>query len=56
MKLNAPKFTTLLLSVLIAIIGLISHFVQIPLLTALNFWIVLASFVLLALATIMPGL
>ncbi len=56
MKLNAPKFTTLLLSVLIAIIGVVSHFVQIPLISALNFWVVLVAFVLLALASFMPGL
>ncbi len=56
MRLNAPKQTTFLISLIIVVAGIISAFVSIPLLTGISLWVVVAGYVLLALGSFMSGL
>jgi len=55
MKFSAPKQTTWLLALLVAIVGVVAHFVAIPVLSGYDFWVVLVAFVLLFLGTILKG-
>ena len=55
MKLNAPKQVTWLIALLIAIVGVVSYFVAIPVLSGIAFWLVLVSAVLLLVATVATG-
>ena len=55
MKFSAPKQATWLLALLVAIVGVVAHFVAIPGLSQYDFWVVLIAFVLLFLGTILKG-
>ena len=55
-KLSAPKKATFWIAVIIAIVGVISALVVIPVLSPLAFWIVVIAFVLLALGNLVKGL
>jgi len=58
MKLNlsAPKQWTWLVALVLAVLGVLGYFVQIPFLSAADFWLVLLGFVLLLLGTLLEGL
>lgn len=55
MKLNAPKKTTWLVAIVVGAVGIIANFVAIPVLSGFAFWLVVAAFVILALATYLKG-
>lgn len=56
MKLTEPKAVTFWVSVLLAVLGLLGALVEIPVISAYAFWLVLVGFVLLALANLLKGL
>lgn len=56
MKLNPPKNTTWTIAVIIGLLGIISQFIDIPLVGEFAFWFVAFGFVLLTLATYFKGL
>ena len=56
MNLNAPKKITWWIAVVLGVIGIIGSFVAIPFISVYAFWLVAIAFVLLALATALPGL
>jgi hypothetical protein len=56
MNISAPKQLTFWIAVVVAVVGLISHLVTIPVLSGLAFWIVVLGFVILALGNLMEGL
>lgn len=55
MQLNAPTQIVFLISLGIAVLALIAHFVLIPHLTAYQFWVALAAYVVLAVACVMKN-
>lgn len=55
MKLSAPKKFTFCLSVILLVVGVIGHFVSIPVVSAYSYWIVVVSAVLLALGCYLKG-
>ena len=56
MRLNAPKNSTFWISIIIAVIAVISELVTIPFLSAYTYIILIIAFVLLALGTFVKGL
>jgi len=56
MKLNAPKKITWLISLIVGALGIVAHFVAIPVLSVYAFWLVVVGFVLLILGTFLKGL
>lgn len=55
MRLNAPKKIVWLISLIIAVISIISVFVTIPFITVNAFWIMGVAWLLLFLATFLKG-
>jgi len=55
-KLHAPKYTTWLIALVFAILGLLGWLITIPILTEFATLFVLVGFILLALGTILKGL
>jgi len=56
MHLNAPKKIVFLISVVVFLLGLIGSFVSIPIVSGIALWLIVGSFVLLALGNILKGL
>jgi len=56
LRLNAPTKIVFLISVIAFIVGLVGTFIAIPIVSGIAFWLVVGSFVLLALSTILKGL
>ena len=56
MKLSAPKVITWWIALILAGLGFIGHFVNIPVATMYQYWFVLAGYVLLMLGTLVKGL
>jgi hypothetical protein len=56
MKLSAPKVITWLIAVVLGVLGILGHFSAAGTLTTYSFWLVVAGFVLLALATFLREL
>ncbi len=56
MKLNAPKQVTFVIALIVAIVGVISYFVAIPVLSAIAFWLLVIAFVVLAAGNLIMGL
>ncbi len=56
MNLSAPKMTTFVASVLIALVGLMARLVDIPALSPYAFWILLLGFVVLAAGVMVEGM
>ena len=52
-KLSAPKQATFLIAVVLAVLGLLSSLVSIPVLSGYSFWLVFVGFVVLALGTML---
>lgn len=57
-KMRAPKSSTWLISVILAVIGILLYLgiIRIPWLAPYDFWLVAAAFILLALGSIIKGL
>ncbi|MCR9145368.1 MAG: hypothetical protein NXI24_24220 [bacterium] len=56
MSTNAPKQTTWLVAVILGVVGIISSFVLIPVVSAYAAYLVMAGFGILAVATVVNGL
>ncbi|NPA31704.1 MAG: hypothetical protein GXO37_06890 [Chloroflexi bacterium] len=56
MQLNAPQKLTWWIAVILGVLGILAHFVALPVLSGLSFWLVTLAFLLLALATYYKGL
>ena len=56
MRLNAPKFVTWLIALILGIVGLVSVFVAIPFISMHAFWVVLVGLALLLLGNAVKGL
>ncbi|MEO6062146.1 MAG: hypothetical protein ABIQ99_09425 [Thermoflexales bacterium] len=55
-KLSAPRQATFLIAVVLAVLGLLSTLVPIPVLSGYSFWLVVVGFVVLALGNIFDGM
>jgi len=55
MRLNAPTQYVFLLSLALAVLALVGHFVLIPYVTVYQFWIAIAGYVVLAAACVLKG-
>jgi membrane protein YdbS with pleckstrin-like domain len=56
MKLSAPKRNTWRISLILGIVGVVSHFVAIPYVSPWSWWILVAGFALLILSTFIKNL
>jgi len=56
MRLNAPKFATWVVALVLGIVGLVSVFVAIPFISVHAFWVVLVGLALLLLGNALKGL
>lgn len=56
MKLSKPKNVTWWIALIVGVLGIIGHFVSIPVIGPYSFWLVAAAFVLMILATFLKGL
>ena len=57
MRLNAPKKIVWIISLILAVVSIISYFVTIPVIQgAVTYWIMCAAWLLLFLATKLKGL
>ena len=55
MRLNAPTFLVFVISVILAILALVSIFVPIPILSAYAFWVLLLAYVILVAGNVLKG-
>jgi hypothetical protein len=55
MNLSAPTMPVFLISVVLAVLALIGHFVLIPYITLYGFWLALAAYVVLLVGCVMKG-
>ncbi len=53
---NAPHSTTLIISVIVFVLGILGALVFIPILTALSFWLALVGYLILLAGCLMKGL
>lgn len=53
---NAPHSTTLIISVIVFVLGVLGALVFIPILTALSFWLALVGYLILLAGCLMKGL
>jgi len=56
MNLSAPTKPIWIIAAVLGILGLVGHFVSIPVVTPYQFWFVTVGWALLTLATILKGL
>jgi len=55
MNLSAPTQVVFIISLILAVLALIGHFVNIPIVTQYQFWIAIAGYVVLAAGCMMKG-
>lgn len=55
MKLNAPKKIVWYISIILAVLSVVSTFITIPFVTAYAFWVLVVAWVLLFLGTVLKG-
>ena len=55
MQTNAPSFAVWVVAVVIGAVGLLAHFIVIPVASVYSFWFVAIGFVVLALANVIKG-
>jgi hypothetical protein len=55
MTLSAPTMQVFIVSVALAVLALIGHFVSIPFVTLYQFWVALAAYVVLLIGCLMKG-
>lgn len=53
---NAPHSTTLIISVILFLLGILGVFTYIPILTALNVWLLFAGYFLLLAGSLLKGI
>ena len=56
MRLNAPTQMVFLISLALAVLALVGHFVFIPYVSAYQFWVAIAGYALLAAACVLKGM
>jgi hypothetical protein len=56
MKISKPKTITWWIAVIVGAVGVLAHFVTIPVISGISFWLVVAGLALLAIANITKGL
>ena len=56
MKLSAPKMYTWIVAVVLGLLGIIGRYVNIPLVTKYDFWLVVLGLVVLVLGTLLDQL
>lgn len=55
MNLNAPTQVVFIISLIIAILALIGHFVQIPVVSEFRYWFAIVAYIVLAAGCILKG-
>lgn len=55
MRLSAPKKITWWISLILAVLGVLGKYVAIPVISGLNWWLLLVGFLLLWLGTFIKG-
>lgn len=55
-RLNAPTQLVFLISLVLAVLGVLAIFISIPIVSAYAFWFVVAGYVVLALGCILKGM
>jgi hypothetical protein len=55
MQLTPPTKNVFYVSVVLAVLGILAHFVTIPFVSAYNFWFVVVGYVVLVLGNTMKG-
>ncbi|MBN2416221.1 hypothetical protein JXO52_10285 [bacterium] len=55
MKLNAPKKQVWWIALILAALGVVGRFVDIPVVTEYSFWFLLVGYILLFLGTFLKG-
>jgi hypothetical protein len=55
MRLTPPKKIVFIISLILAIVGLVAHFVDIPVATQYQYWIMLAAWAILAAGVFLKG-
>jgi len=55
MNLSAPTLPVFLISVVLAVLALVGHFVSMPFVTLYQFWVALAAYVVLLVGCVMKG-
>jgi hypothetical protein len=56
MSFSAPKQMTWWIAVIVGVVGILSTFISIPVLSGFSFWLVVIGFAILAIATVVKGL
>jgi hypothetical protein len=56
MNLNAPTQLVFILSLIIAVLALVSHFVVVPFVTEFKFWFAMVAYIVLAAACVLKGM
>jgi hypothetical protein len=56
MTLSAPKQMTFIISVVLAVVGLLATFIQLGFLSGIAIWLILVGFILLAVGCLVPNL
>ena len=56
MKLSAPKMVTWWVAVVLGVLGILDHFVKIPVIGGYSAYLVVLGFLILAVATVVDGL
>ena len=56
MNLNPPTQLVFILSLIIAVLALIGHFVMVPFITEFKFWFAMAAYIVLAAACVLKGI
>ncbi len=54
-NLSAPTIPVFLISVVLAVLALLGHFVKIPFVTEYKFWVAIVAYVVLFLGTVLKG-
>jgi len=55
MNLNAPTQVVFIISLIIAVLALIGHFVSIPFISEYRFWLAIIGYVVLAAGCVLKG-
>lgn len=55
MRLTPPKKIIFMISLILFIVGIVAHFVHIPIATQYQYWIIIAAYVILAAGVAFKG-
>ena len=56
MNLNAPTQLVFIISLIIAVLALIGHFVMVPVVSEFKFWFAMVAYIVLAAACVLKGI